>query len=56
MTAPVNPSGYFNLCEPALLPVEPASDGCCPSCGCRLDLYDPWPLCGVCARLEVESF
>ena len=50
MMCPTNPTGYFNISEPALDEPTPVWDGFCPDCGCRLNMFDPAPLCGVCAR------
>lgn len=45
-----NPTGYFNIPEPALEPPDPIGPGYCPICGAKLDLFDPFPLCGICER------
>lgn len=50
MMYPTNPTGYFNIPEPSLNEPTSAWDGLCQVCGCRLNIYDPAPLCGVCAR------
>lgn len=41
--------------EPSLDEPEPVWDGRCPICGCRLNIFDPAPLCGVCARDDEEE-
>lgn len=54
MTYPTNPTGYFNIQEPSLDEPTFACDGLCQVCGCRLTIFDPAPLCGVCARYKEE--
>ncbi|WP_160665004.1 hypothetical protein [Colidextribacter sp. OB.20] len=55
MMHPTNPTGYFNAPEPPLDEPEPVWDELCQVCGCRLNIFDPAPLCGVCARIEEEA-
>lgn len=50
MMHPANPTGYFNIPDPSLGEPTSAWDGLCQVCGCRLTIFDPAPLCGVCAR------
>ena len=50
MMYPTNPCGCFNISEPALDEPTSAWDGLCQVCGCRLTIFDPAPLCGVCTR------
>lgn len=47
---------FSSVCpEPPLEEPEPVWDGFCRICGCKLNLFDPAPLCGVCARNEEDE-
>lgn len=50
MTSTTNPTGYFNIPDPSLYEPASAWDGLCQVCGCRLTIFDPAQLCGVCTR------
>ena len=45
-----NPTGCFDISELSLDEPTSAWDGLCQVCGCRLTIFDPTPLCGVCAK------